>query len=185
MSQKNCCIWCGRQSGEVQSLLPGPVIHICNECVSRLADGLCGEEASLAAHVRDEIDRDLARGFQQMIRQINLGPLQDKYQRLMHVKFKEETGSPTFQEVFEEFKKGVAAEVADEDFQTRYDLAIAYHEMGLLDDALREMLQSLRGALRQKNFLRAGDVMSALLFFHPDPGLAIKGIGAVMKEAGL
>jgi tetratricopeptide (TPR) repeat protein len=41
-------------------------------------------------------------------------------------------------EIFEEFKKGLEKELEEEDTETRYNLGIAYKEMGLLDDAIRE-----------------------------------------------
>jgi tetratricopeptide (TPR) repeat protein len=40
--------------------------------------------------------------------------------------------------VFAQFKKGVALQIAPEDTDTHFDLAIAYKEMGLLDDAITE-----------------------------------------------
>jgi len=42
------------------------------------------------------------------------------------------------QGVFDAFKKGVAASVSDADVETHYDLGIAYREMGLVDDAIKE-----------------------------------------------
>lgn len=45
-------------------------------------------------------------------------------------------------EIFEEFKKGLEAEVAAEDAETHYNLGIAYKEMGLVDDAIREFQTS-------------------------------------------
>lgn len=41
-------------------------------------------------------------------------------------------------EVFAEFKKGVAKTVSDKDYATHYDLGIAYREMGLVEDAIAE-----------------------------------------------
>ena len=40
--------------------------------------------------------------------------------------------------IFDEFKKGLAQEIADEDSSTHYDLGIAYKEMGVVDDAIKE-----------------------------------------------
>jgi hypothetical protein len=37
-----------------------------------------------------------------------------------------------------EFKAGVAKQISAEDFESHFDLAEAYREMGLFDDALRE-----------------------------------------------
>lgn len=42
------------------------------------------------------------------------------------------------EEVISEFKKGVARTVAKDDYQTHYNLGIAYKEMGLLDEAISE-----------------------------------------------
>lgn len=44
----------------------------------------------------------------------------------------------SIEEVFGEFKKHVEAEIGRDDFRTRYDLGIAYKEMGLIDDAIEE-----------------------------------------------
>mgnify|MGYP006271173777 CR=1 FL=1 len=44
----------------------------------------------------------------------------------------------SFSDVFSEFKRGVAREVSDSDYDTHYNLGIAYKEMGLLEDAIRE-----------------------------------------------
>ncbi len=41
-------------------------------------------------------------------------------------------------EIFHEFKKGIDKELGEEDYETRYNLGIAYKEMGLLEDAIRE-----------------------------------------------
>jgi tetratricopeptide (TPR) repeat protein len=47
-------------------------------------------------------------------------------------------GEESLEEVFAAFKRQVEDEVGSEDFRTHYDLGIAYKEMGLLDDALKE-----------------------------------------------
>jgi len=41
-------------------------------------------------------------------------------------------------EIFEEFKKGLAKDIEAEDYETHYNLGIAYKEMGLIDDAITE-----------------------------------------------
>lgn len=41
-------------------------------------------------------------------------------------------------EVFKAFKAGVSANVDESDWQTHFDLGVAYREMGLLDDAIEE-----------------------------------------------
>ncbi|MCK4911725.1 MAG: tetratricopeptide repeat protein, partial [Thermodesulfovibrionales bacterium] len=47
-------------------------------------------------------------------------------------------------DIFDEFKKGLSMEVEAEDSATHYDLGIAYKEMGLLDDAVKEFQTAQR-----------------------------------------
>jgi tetratricopeptide (TPR) repeat protein len=50
-----------------------------------------------------------------------------------------ETGKQVdVEEVFAKFKEGVAQQVPADDTQSHYDLGVAYKEMGLVDDAIRE-----------------------------------------------
>ena len=47
-------------------------------------------------------------------------------------------GEVSIEELFREFQKGVAEQLRDEDYDTHFNLGIAYREMGLLDEAIRE-----------------------------------------------
>jgi tetratricopeptide (TPR) repeat protein len=48
------------------------------------------------------------------------------------------SGEESLDEAFEAFKQQVDHEVGKDDFRTHYDLGIAYKEMGLVEDAIRE-----------------------------------------------
>jgi tetratricopeptide (TPR) repeat protein len=50
--------------------------------------------------------------------------------------------------VFEQFKAGVAAQVSESDAATHYDLALAYKDMGLVQDAIREFEIAARDPAR-------------------------------------
>ena len=50
-----------------------------------------------------------------------------------------------FQEMLKRFKQGVADNVDEEDFESHYDLGVAYKEMGLIDEAVAEFQKALRG----------------------------------------
>jgi tetratricopeptide (TPR) repeat protein len=50
----------------------------------------------------------------------------------------EPLSDPGLDAVFREFKKGVEKQLGTEDYDTRYNLGIAYKEMGLLDEAIAE-----------------------------------------------
>jgi len=53
------------------------------------------------------------------------------------------------EEVFAAFKEGVAKQVSEDDGQSHYDLGVAYKEMGLLDDAIREFEVAARDDKRE------------------------------------
>jgi len=50
-----------------------------------------------------------------------------------------------FQEMLKRFKQGVADNVDEEDYESHYDLGVAYKEMGLIDEAIAEFQKALRG----------------------------------------
>ena len=54
-----------------------------------------------------------------------------------------------FGSIFSDFKKGVSATLEEGDYETRYDLGIAYHEMGLYDDAIGEFRVCLDSEARR------------------------------------
>lgn len=49
-----------------------------------------------------------------------------------------------FSAMLSAFKQGIEKTVAEEDFQTHYDLGVAFKEMGLLDEAIGEFQKALR-----------------------------------------
>ena len=51
-------------------------------------------------------------------------------------------------EIFHEFKKGLEKELGDEDSETHYNLGIAYKEMGLTEDAIKEFQAAREDPLR-------------------------------------
>jgi tetratricopeptide (TPR) repeat protein len=61
---------------------------------------------------------------------------------------KPDSADPAQQELeslFREFKKGIQAQFGDQDFETRYNLGIAYKEMGLLSEAIEEFKLASKG----------------------------------------
>jgi tetratricopeptide (TPR) repeat protein len=50
----------------------------------------------------------------------------------------QQAGEQTLEEIVEGFKRGVEEHLSEEDYDTHFDLGIAYREMGLLDEAIGE-----------------------------------------------
>jgi tetratricopeptide (TPR) repeat protein len=76
----------------------------------------------LAAELQDEI-------FDEEISEVTDNQAQEEIQSV--------------EELFEEFKRGVAEQIDEEDYETHYDLGIAYKEMGLVEEAIVEFEKAL------------------------------------------
>ena len=63
--------------------------------------------------------------------------------------FEEPDQQVDVEEVFAKFKEGVAKQISVDDAQSHYDLGVAYKEMGLLEDAVREFEVAARDQKRE------------------------------------
>ncbi|MFQ5698674.1 MAG: tetratricopeptide repeat protein [Myxococcota bacterium] len=59
------------------------------------------------------------------------------------------TSGRGFDSVLEAFKEGIREQLGPEECDARYDLAIAYREMGLLDDAVESLSVAIQGGARR------------------------------------
>jgi tetratricopeptide (TPR) repeat protein len=81
--------------------------------------------------------------------------------------------------IFNEFKKGLAQEIEAEDAATHYDLGIAYKEMGIVDDAIKEF----HVASRDPNYFVQAMSMIGLMYMHKgDFRNAAEGFGAALMK---
>ena len=87
-----------------------------------------------------------------------------------------------FTDMLEKFKAGVAANVDDEDFDSHYDLGVAYKEMGLLDEAVAEFQKALRGATQR---IRAYEALGQCFIDRNDFDTAITVLGRALREPGM
>ncbi len=71
-------------------------------------------------------------------------------------------------DVFSAFKKGVDQVVDEEDSATHFDLGIAYKEMGLVDDAIREFQVSSQDPNRRANCLTMVGLIHGEHGRHPE-----------------
>src|SRR5881628_2400835 len=70
----------------------------------------------------------------------------------MKVADEEPTGDEErdFQEMLARFKQGIDENIDEADFQSHYDLGVAFKEMGLLDEAIAELQKELRASSDQE-----------------------------------
>jgi tetratricopeptide (TPR) repeat protein len=84
------------------------------------------------------------------------GSARDTRMRIDRADPKDQDEQKEFQEILEQFKRGIEENLEAEDYQSHYDLGVAFKEMGLLDEAIAEFQKALRspeGRLRTSEAL--------------------------------
>ncbi|HLE82808.1 MAG TPA: hypothetical protein VJG13_00595, partial [Thermoanaerobaculia bacterium] len=88
----------------------------------------------------------------------------------------------SLEEIVEGFKRGVAESLSPEDFDTHFNLGIAYREMGLVDEAIGEF----QLAAREPTYLVSCASMLGLCFLEKGlPELAVKWYQRGLQAPGL
>jgi len=86
----------------------------------------------------------------------------------------------TFEEIFAQFKKGIAETLGSQEYETHYNLGIAYKDMGLIDDAIRE----LEIASGDDTLLQDSLSLIAMCFFeNQDYDSAVKTVQKALETA--
>jgi pilus assembly protein FimV len=83
----------------------------------------------------------------------------------------ETLGDAGLADIFREFKKGVDKQLGQEDYDTRYNLGIAYKEMGLIDEAIAEFQLAAKDPTR---LLECSSMLGICFLEKGMPKLAIK-----------
>ena len=113
-----------------------------------------------------EPEFDLAAELADVFEEANRAPTIDPGQTLSG-----STLTEGFEAVFSDFKKGVSAEVEAGDFDTHFDLAIAYREMALWEDALAQFETCLASDERRSESLHMM-ALCALELNRPEDAVA-------------
>lgn len=92
-----------------------------------------------------------------------------------------ELGDLGLADIFKEFKKGVDKQLSHEDYDTRYNLGIAYKEMGLLDEAIAEFQLAAKDEAR---LLECASMLGICFMEKGMPKLAIKWFERGLKAPG-
>ncbi len=90
-------------------------------------------------------------------------------------------GDSSLADIFREFQKGVEKQLGKEDYETRYNLGIAYKEMGLVDEAIAEF----QLAAKDDNRLLECASMLGICFLEKGmPKLAVKWFEKGLQAPG-
>src|SRR6266542_1173797 len=82
-----------------------------------------------------------------------------------------------FQDMLARFKQGIDENIDETDFQSHYDLGVAFKEMGLLDEAIAELQKALRAP---EGKLRTSEMLGICFF---EKGAFGDTEGALLEEA--
>jgi tetratricopeptide (TPR) repeat protein len=80
-------------------------------------------------------------------------------------------GDASLSDIFREFQKGVDKQLGKEDYETRYNLGIAYKEMGLVDEAIAEFQLAAKDEAR---LLECASMLGICFVDKGMPKLAVK-----------
>ncbi|HVR69464.1 MAG TPA: hypothetical protein VMT87_01355, partial [Vicinamibacteria bacterium] len=92
-----------------------------------------------------------------------------------------ELGDSGLADIFKEFKKGVDKQLGKEDYDTRYNLGIAYKEMGLVDEAIAEFQLAAKDETR---VLECASMLGICFLEKGMPKLAVKWFEKGLLVAG-
>ncbi|HUQ18342.1 MAG TPA: tetratricopeptide repeat protein [Gemmatimonadaceae bacterium] len=87
-----------------------------------------------------------------------------------------------FAEMLDKFKAGVARSVDDSDFDSHYDLGIAFREMGLVDEAISAFQKATRGSSHR---IRASEALGECFMEKGEPAVATTVLERVTADRQL
>jgi tetratricopeptide (TPR) repeat protein len=93
-----------------------------------------------------------------------------------------EVKEQTLEEIVESFKKGVAENLPAEDYDTHFNLGIAYREMGLVDEAIGEFQLAAKAP---QHFLDCCSLLGLCFLEKGLPELAVKWYRRALEVPGL
>jgi len=90
-------------------------------------------------------------------------------------------GDASLSDIFREFQKGVDKQLGKEDYETRYNLGIAYKEMGLVDEAIAEFQLAAKDEGR---LLECASMLGICFIEKGMPKLAVKWFDKGLSAPG-
>ena len=90
-------------------------------------------------------------------------------------------GDSSLSDIFREFQKGVDKQLGKEDYETRYNLGIAYKEMGLVDEAIAEFQLAAKDEGR---LLECASMLGICFIEKGMPKLAVKWLDKGLSAPG-
>ena len=161
------------QSLHVEDLTIAPVKEPANGDVTHVGDNGHGEHP--AAMSPDDDFIDLGEWLER-----NRTPSSTRM--VAHDEEPEDDEQKDFGEMLDKFKAGISRNVDDEDFESHYDLGIAFREMGLLDEAIGSFQKALRGKAQR---VRASEAIGQCFMDKGEAGVTMTVLQQLVREPGM
>ena len=87
-----------------------------------------------------------------------------------------------FAEMLDKFKAGISRNVDEEDFESHYDLGIAFAEMGLMDEAIGSFQKAQRGPDQR---VRASEAIGQCFMDKGEAAVAMAVLNKLLHEPGM
>ena len=94
----------------------------------------------------------------------------------------EENEQKDFAEMLDKFKEGISRNVDEEDFESHYDLGIAFREMGLLDEAIGSFQKAARGPSQR---VRASEAIGECFMDKGEAGVTMTVLERLVRETDM
>ena len=101
---------------------------------------------------------------------------------IAHDEEPEDNEQKDFAEMLGKFKDGISRNVDEEDFESHYDLGIAFREMGLLDEAIGSFQKAARGP---DQLVRASEAIGQCFMDKGEAGVTITVLERLLRNQGL
>jgi tetratricopeptide (TPR) repeat protein len=170
-------------SAEEEEESEGAAVPVLHE--TALHDPLAGldvisapEEIASADEVDNEQPAD-DNGFVDLAKWLEQTRTPTSTRMVAHDEEPEDNQQKDFEEMLEKFKAGVARSVDDTDFDSHYDLGIAFQEMGLVDEAINAFQKATRGHGYR---IRASESLGECFLQKGQPAVAATILDRVMRE---
>ena len=101
---------------------------------------------------------------------------------IAHDEEPEDNEQKDFAEMLDKFKEGISRNVDEEDFESHYDLGIAFREMGLLDEAIGSFQKAARGP---DQLVRASEAIGQCFMDKGEAGVTVTVLERLVRTQGL
>ncbi len=127
----------------------------------------------------DEVDDDSSSDFIDLGEWLERTRTPASTRMITHDEEPENNEQKDFGEMLDKFKAGISRNVDEEDFDSHYDLGIAFREMGLLDEAIGSFQKASRGkSLR----VRASEAIGQCFLDKGDAGVTVTVLERLVND---